>query len=374
MARDLDAIAERLYAGVMAPLVLGGALRPGHAIGARGALALGEGRAPADAELASRTGEARVRRARRLVPVDSLPSPSAADWALAAAFHDLLQAANPIFDAPLRRGAAARILDLALVTIERVPPPTNAGEALSRHTWLARAPEVTRTDADVRWWAGRREFRGIDPPERLQAWPRLRRVNVVRVPRPLLELTPIAVDRERLTGALAALLARTPLTDLAACTRGVPAFEWHPAVLALVATGPGRTLALRSLARLADHEVDRALGRSTRALLASPHRNQAAPAVALLADRAVAEVERRLDGDRGRSPVADTPFAQAVGAIVARRALVAGNGAWSTRDRARLIDALTPLAQSPAAQEARSLLERDEPGGPRVSRDGTGNA
>ena len=42
MATRLDAIAERLFAGVMAPLVLGGAIRPGHAIGARAALALGD--------------------------------------------------------------------------------------------------------------------------------------------------------------------------------------------------------------------------------------------------------------------------------------------------------------------------------------------
>lgn len=360
MAEDRDAIAERLFAGVMAPLVLGGPVRPGHAIGARTALAFGEGRTPADTELEARTNEARVRRARRLVPVDSLPGPSAADWALAAAFHDLLQAANPVFDAPLRRGAAARVLEVAAAALERVPLPASANEALSRHTWLARAPEVTRTDSEVRWWSGKREYRGVDPPGRLQAWPRLRRVNVVRVPRPLLELTPIAVDRERLTAAVAELLTRTPLTDLATCTRTAPVFEWHPATLALVASGAGRTLASRALARSAAAEVDAALGRATRGLLAGPHRERAAPALMLLADRAVSSAQQRLQAERGRAAAVETSFAQAIGALMARRALVAGEGAWSTGDRARLIDALAQPARSAAAREAHHLFEAEE--------------
>jgi hypothetical protein len=359
-AEELDAIAERLFAGVMAPLALGGPIRPGHAIGTRAALSFGERRAPADAELAARANEARIRRARRLVPVDSLPDASGADWALAAAFHDLLQAANPIFDAPLRRGAAARVLELALATLERVPWPVTAGEALSRHTWLARAPEVTRTDSEVRWWLGRREYRGVDPPERVQAWPRLRRVNVARVPRPLLELTPIAVDRERLTAAVAELLARTPLTDLSTCARAAPSFEWHPAALALVASGAGRRLALRALARSAAADVDAALGRATRALLAGPHRARAAPALMLLADRAIASAHQRLQSERGRSAPAEPSFAQAIGALMARRALVAGEGAWSTGDRASLIDALAQPARSAAAREAHHLFEGRE--------------
>ena len=71
----LDAIAERLFAGVMAPLVLGGPLLPGHAIGARAALALGEERLPVDRDLGLRVAAGRIRRARRLAPVDALPDP-----------------------------------------------------------------------------------------------------------------------------------------------------------------------------------------------------------------------------------------------------------------------------------------------------------
>jgi hypothetical protein len=361
VAEDPGAIAERLFAGVMAPLVLGGAIRPGHAIGAKAALALGEGRVPADTDLAARTSEGRVRRARRLVPIDALPGPSAAEWTLAAAFHDVIQSANPSFDAALRRGAAVRVLALALAAIERVSPPETVSEALSRHTWFARIPEVARTDSEVRWWSGRREYLGVEPPELVQAWPRLRKVSVVRVPRPLLELAPIAVDRERLSAAVAELLVRTPLTDLATCTRPAPLFEWHPSTLALAASDAGRTISLRALARCEASEVDGALGRATRALLAGPHREQSTPAVSLLADRAISDAQQRMQAECARPSAAEPTFALALGALAARCALVAGEGAWSPVDRARLIEALTPPARSAAAREAHHLFkgERD---------------
>jgi hypothetical protein len=355
---NLDATAARLFADVMAPLVLTGSIRPGHAIGPRAALGLGDGRIPQDRELGDRVAAARVRRARRLVPVDTLPAPSGADWALAGAFHDILQAANPMFDAPLRRGSAARILDLAMTTIEHVPSPASVHDALSRHTWLARAPDVTRTDTDVAWWAGSHEFRGVDPPERLKAWPRLRRVSVVRKAHGLLELAPLAVDRGRLAAAVAALLTRTPLTDLATCTRATPAFAWHGSALGIVATGAGRSLALRSLARLEQAGVDAALGRATGELLAGSDRNLAMPAVSLLADRALLRLEERLAAD-GRPPVRAT-LAYALGAIAARRALASGEGFWSDDERARLVDALRQDSPSPAWLEARDLLESSQ--------------
>jgi hypothetical protein len=373
LAARLDAIAERLFAGVMAPLVLGGAIRPCHAIGARAALALGEGRLPADRELGARVDAARLRRARRLVPVDAVPDPAAADWALASALNDLLQSANPEFDRALRRRAAARILELAAAAIDRVPPPATLAEAIARHTWLGRAPQVTRTDTSVRWWTGHAEFLGVEQSPRLQAWPQLRRVEVVRTPVPVLELSPLAVERARLTDAVAALLTRTPLTDLATCTRDSPAFVWHSPALNLVATAPGRTLAMRALARLAPAEADAALGRATRSLLSAGLRNVATPALSLLAERALAAADRRLDSmasqggsipdDRSAAGGAqsatstDAIFARALGAVLARRALRAGEGAWPDGVRLGLIQALATAAQSPVAREATSLLE-----------------
>jgi hypothetical protein len=235
MAADLAAIADRLFAGVMA---------------------------------------------RRLIPVDSLPEASAWDWALAAALHDVLQSANPVFCATLRRRTAVRILDLAAATIERVPAPTTVGEALSRHTWFARVPEITRTDTVVSWWLASRTFLGVEPPRRLQAWPDLRRVSLARSPRALLDLQPLAVDPVRLDETVAAFLACTPLTDFATCTRPAPVFRWGQTNLALVATRAGRTLVLRALDRLAPADVDSVLDRATRELL-TQEPALAEPAVAL---------------------------------------------------------------------------------------------
>ena len=178
MSADLGEIAQKLFEGVMAPLVLGGTIEPGHAIGARTALALGEGeRRPTDPDLEGHVQLGRVRRARRLAPIDRLPPATPSEWALAAALHDVLQAANPTFDAALRRSAAVRILELARETIDRVPEPANVHEALARHSWFARVLDVARTDTSVSWWIGSRTYLGVDPPRRLQAWPELRRVR-----------------------------------------------------------------------------------------------------------------------------------------------------------------------------------------------------
>ena len=210
MERELVPIARGLFEGVMAPLVLGGALRPQHAVGARRALALTQaiGIHAIDAALFDRVQRLRVRRARRLVPIDALGPPTDMEWALAAALNDLLQAANPVFDGALRRSSAARILESCVATIAHVRPPTTVGDALSRHTWLSPTSELTRTDTRVSWWTGSQTFRGEAPPARLQAWPGVRRVSVVAQHVPLVDLTPLAVDRDDLVVALEKLLDR----------------------------------------------------------------------------------------------------------------------------------------------------------------------
>jgi hypothetical protein len=363
MAVDVGAVAQHLFEGVMAPLVLGGPVRPGHAIGARVALALGDGeRTTIDVDLEAHVRLGRVRRARLLAPIDTVQQATSAEWTLAAALHDILQAANPTFDAPLRRGAAVRILGLAREAIERVPPPVHARDALSRHTWFARALDIARTDTAVSWWVGSRTYLGVDPPSRLQAWPEVRRVSVVATPHPLVDLAPLAVDRERLTDALAALLTRTPLTELATCTRAAPTFTWSDAALTLVSTRAGRTLALRALEGLAWHEVDTALGRATRDLV-STRRTVARPAVALLADRALAEAQGR-SGPGAQSRLAspsrpEATFARAVGAAAALEALTGTESSWRPDEWRRILDALGAATRSPEARKAAEMLGGD---------------
>jgi hypothetical protein len=353
---NVQAVAARLFAGVMAPLVLGGAMRPGRAIGARAALALGEvSSPPVDSDLAARVQDARVRSARTLVPIDQLAAPTAAEWALGAALHDLVLSANPAFDMALRRGAAVRILELAAATIDHIPAPATVLEALARHSWLARVLDIARTDTAVSFWVGTRSFLGVDPPRRLQAWPDLRRVSIARTRQPILGLTPLAFERERFVEVMAKLLARTPLTEFSTCTRGAPAFVWSDTTLALVSTLAGRRLALRALARLPAAEVDAALSRATRDAFAQK-RASARSAIALLADRAIALAQDPVAGAYPASWTAEASFARGLGAAAASRALSASGSPWPEAERQRLIEALEPAAAP--ARAALATLEQ----------------
>jgi hypothetical protein len=299
-----------------------------------------------------------VRRARRLIPVDVLERASPAEWSLAAALHDIVHATNPTFDALLRRRTAARILDLAGEAIERVPGPTHARDALSRHTWFARALDITRNDTVVSWWTGSRAYLGVDPPSRLKAWPELRRVHVQVTPHALLDLAPLAVDRERLIETLGRWLARTPLTEVATCTRPTPVFRWSDAALALISVRTGRTLALRALEQLPAHEVDAALGDATKALLAS-RPAAVASVIPLLAERALASAQ--VTGARvaqAARPVA--AFARGLGAAAAMRILASAQASWPPEEQRRVLDALADAARTPEAQKGAELIGRGE--------------
>src|SRR5512135_3276184 len=196
---DPQALCDRLFTTFLAPLVVGGTMVPGKPIGGKNALAIGD-RTPSDVTLLSTTQLARVRVARKLAPVDLFqPAPTGAEWALAAALHDLVQSTHPGFDATFRRSGPARLLQVIDKTLEQIPPPTTAGDALSRHTWLSRMFDLTRQDVEVRWWTGKETFLGEDPPARLLAWPELRRVQQIATPRPLMDLptSGAAVDLNR---------------------------------------------------------------------------------------------------------------------------------------------------------------------------------
>jgi hypothetical protein len=347
---NLVRAADRLFESTLAPLVLGGTIAPGHALGARVAWSLGDVAAPTNRELAEQVRVARRKRARSLAPVDDVPELDGVDWALAAAFHDLLQAVNPTFDAPLRRYAAARILEVARAAIERAPAPARVSEALARHTWFARVLDVRRTDTAVSYWAGSRRYLGREPPARLTAWPELRRVSVAKERLDLLDLSPLAVDRERLTQTLAAFLERTPLTDLATCSRTAPRFVWGASTLALLDTEGGLRIALRALDRLPPGTADAALGRATRDVLNGPLRARTTRVVALLAERAVASIGA--SSPRDPSPPSADPdarFALGIGAIAARRALESGDAQLPAKERARIAGALGELAARAAA-------------------------
>src|SRR5438105_4549660 len=188
MAEKPVSIADRLFRLFMAPLVLGGELRPGRPIGGKNAALLAPFSDTLDKELLSHVDLARIRVARRLAPVDQVAPPTGAEWALAACLHDVVQTTHPELTGMFRGRAPAKLLEVAQATSDLVPTPATVGEALERHTWFSRVLDITRTDTSVSFWVGKRTYLGVDPPGRLLAWPELRRVHIDKVPRPLAEL------------------------------------------------------------------------------------------------------------------------------------------------------------------------------------------
>lgn len=361
---DPQALCERLFSTFLAPLVLGGTMRPVKAFGGKNALSIGD-RTPSDVDALSRTQLARVRIARKLAPIDRFePAPTGAEWALAAMLHDLVQATHPGFNAVFRRSGPLRILSVIEKTLERVPLARTAGEALSRHTWLSRMFELARTDVEVKWWTGSETFLGEDPPARLTAWPELRRVQQTRTPRPLMDLPTAggAVDVSRFTTVVEALLTRSPLTDLATIDRTAPLFTWRHETLTLCATPAGRTIILRAFALLPERAVDTALGRATRQLFAAKALRAVSLAVDLLRDRALMAAEARIGLDREPEPLApgadhnDAAFAVSAGALAATHWIAQTGGGFGEDERKLLLRVLAPAASSAAAGEVKALL------------------
>ena len=362
---DPQALCERLFETFLAPLVLGGTMRPTHAFGGRAALAIGDNRAPADLDTLSRVTLARVRVARRLVPVDRFePAPTASEWALAAMLHDMVVATHPDFDAVLRRSAPRRMVEIADMTLERIPKPANVGEMLSRHTWIGRMFEITRTDVEVRWWTGSQKFLGEDPPARLLAWPEIRRVHQTRTPHGLMDLPAAggAVDEARFGTCVTQLLAHSPLTDFATVERTAPPFAWTHANLALVSTHAGRTAVLRALAQKPARAVDAALGRATRGLFDAKAMRALAVAIDVLRDRALAAATARLGHDRDPEPLAppadssDAALAVSAGALAATFWIGQTGGGFGERERRAVLEILRPASEAPAARDVRALL------------------
>ena len=163
---DLGGVAGRLFEGFLAPLVLGGPMEPARPIGGRAALAVGQDRVVPDSELASHVQLGRCRVARKLAPLDCLPPPTVAEWALGAVLHDIVQAKPP--------GAPRRFPQEAA----RTHPRARGGHARARRVplergrgavpapWFSRMFEIQRTDTVIKWWVGSETFLGTTPPSR----------------------------------------------------------------------------------------------------------------------------------------------------------------------------------------------------------------
>ncbi len=357
-------VQDVLFATFLAPLVLGGPMTLHKPIGGATALAMEGDRPFADPELGSHVQLARVRVARSLAPVDRFGALTRHEWAIGALLNDLVQSTHPGFDAILRRGAPAKLLDVIDATLELIPSPESVGESLARHTLFSRIFEVTRTDVSLAWWTGKQTFLGTDPPARLKAWPELRRVQETRLPRPLVELPASGgvVAGTAFLATLKRLLTRTPLTDLATLDRAEPAFQWSAGTLGLIASRGGRTLALRALALRPAPAVDAALGGATRLLAERQQWQALGVALDLLGELVLARTVRTAGRGGDATPIAPDKdgspagFTRSVGAFSAQRLIATTGGGLGAEDRRRVLALLADAADSGAGKAMSQLL------------------
>jgi hypothetical protein len=263
-SRELLQRANALLEGMLAPLVLGGPLVPLRPLGSTSGLstaAHGEAVFARGDELVGRVQTARVRVARTLFPLDRLPAPSVDEWRLVACLSDLLQVTNPSLPGVLATDRPQKLLALVRRTLDEIPLPSSVGACVERHTTLSRLLTISRTDTHVSWWSGAESFLGEEPPSRLLAWPERRRVQVQKQ---FINVTDLPIGealRHGFREALTALLAHSPLTDLATAHRESPAFVWSTAALSLIAPNTrGAALARRAVpaATRADVALERA--------------------------------------------------------------------------------------------------------------------
>jgi hypothetical protein len=250
-----SATVRGLFERVAMPLVLGGPFRPLEPIGPQRATDVAQqasqGLTVADMSWVS---VARVRQARRLCPVDVLPPISQDEWLMIVVLNDLIRSTDPEVKGLFSPGKAAQIVQGALGILAQVSAARTLGQALARHATFARVMSLQRTDTTISWWCGSSVFAGRTPPARLLSWPQVRRV---RTQRATLDVATMGARHKGMgevyEEALRALLARTPLTDLATAGRQAPPFVWTSPTVSMM-SGPGRQLALRAL-RMGDNAI-----------------------------------------------------------------------------------------------------------------------
>lgn len=360
--RDVGSVMEGLFTGFLGPLVVGGTMQPGRPIGGKLALMMEKERPLVDIDLVSHVGLARVRLARRLAPVDRFDAPEAHEWALSAVLHDLVQSTHPGFNAAFRRKLPNKLLDICEATLDQIPGPVSVGAALSRHTLFSRLFQITRTDIDLKWWTGSAHFKGEDVPARLKAWPEIRRVLEDHHPRPLMTLPESggSVDASKFAAMVQLFLRKSPLTDLITAARPNPLFWWTPESLALVSTRSGRTLVLRALrSSPSRRSVDAALGRATRNLVLGRAYRALGVAADFLGEKSLSEAEEQIAQEANEIAAdtdQDSAFAQAVGALTARRYIGMHGENFGDVERMRLLAVLNPMATSTSAKAVEALL------------------
>src|SRR3569623_46081 len=131
-----------------------------------------------------------------------------------------------------------RIIDNALSLVSQ-PLTRDRKRVMGRHALLHNLFHLSRRDTTVSWWTGRARFQGQVPSKRLTAWPGLRRVREEHTDIGFDELLAVT-DTQAI---VAALLRRTPLTQLLDSQPGAPPLHWEDAVFVLRDTELARAVA-----------------------------------------------------------------------------------------------------------------------------------
>ena len=251
---------QRLIDDVLVPLVLGGALVPlPHVTEHEAPEVVQAAMQLFSPAVGTQIDLQRVRTARRLAPVDTVPGIDGNIFGMLLAFSNLLRATDPEVDSLFSSDSSASIHHSALDILRDVRPVSSALDALGRHSVFSRALLVTRLEVKVSWWCGSESFSGREPPRRLLAWQDLRRVHQEREHGLMTNLqleAPGASEGSRFLAGIQELLHLTPLTDVATILRPRPEFGCYPGLLRLLADPQGRVLAVRAMRQLGASAAD----------------------------------------------------------------------------------------------------------------------
>ena len=147
---------------------------------------------------------------------------------LACAVYNLLFMSHPVAERWGAGGSLEKLAEFTQELLEQVPEPTSLRMAMGYHSLLRGLLELHRTDIEVRWWVGKEEFHGTQPPKRLLYWKSVRRVTEHRQRTSWLSF-PL---NEHQVALWKELLRKSPLTNLTLLARRWP-LELHDSVCSL---------------------------------------------------------------------------------------------------------------------------------------------
>jgi hypothetical protein len=147
---------------------------------------------------------------------------------LACALYNLLFMSHPVAERWGTGGSLDKLTEFTHELLEKVPEPTTLRAAMAYHSLLKGLFDLYRTDVEVRWWVGKEEFHGTQPPKRLLYWKSVRRVTELLQRTSWLSF-PLNVQQSNLWKEL---LRKSPLTNLTLPTRRWP-LELHDSVVSL---------------------------------------------------------------------------------------------------------------------------------------------